>query len=105
MTNIFVAGHEGMVGSAILRGLAKKENINLITASRKELDLTDQLQVQKFFSKNIIDQVYLCAAKVGGIHANNTYPADFIYQNLTIQNNVINTAYLHLPKICISTNQ
>ena len=94
MTNIFVAGHEGMVGSAILRGLAKKENINLITASRKELDLTDQLQVQKFFSKNIIDQVYLCAAKVGGIHANNTYPADFIYQNLTIQNNVINTAYL-----------
>lgn len=93
MTKIFVAGHNGMVGSAICRNLAHQD-VELITVSRKELDLSNQAQVKEFFSSNSFDQVYLAAAKVGGIYANNSYPADFIYQNLMIQNNVIHQSYL-----------
>jgi GDP-L-fucose synthase len=93
MAKIFVAGHAGMVGSAICRQLAKGDD-ELITAGRGELDLTNQRQVQDFFEVNEFDQVYLAAAKVGGIHANNTYPADFIYQNLMIQNNVIHQSFV-----------
>lgn len=92
MSRIFVAGHNGMVGSAICRQLAQ-ENINVITASRNELDLLNQDNVSEFFKKGRFDQVYLAAAKVGGIRANNAYPADFIYQNLMIQSNVIYSAY------------
>ncbi len=93
MKNIFVAGHNGMVGSAICRQLKKHENVSILTSSRSECDLSNQLQVSEFFSKNKIDQVYLAAAKVGGIHANNEYPADFIYENLMIQANIINAAH------------
>jgi GDP-L-fucose synthase len=92
VTKIFVAGHNGMVGSAICRQL-QKQDVELVTASRQELDLTNQIQVKDFFSTHKFDQVYLAAAKVGGIHANNTYPADFIYQNLMIQNNLIHQSY------------
>ena len=92
-TKIFIAGHKGMVGSALVRFL-KIQDIELITKSRKELDLLNHQDVQKFFVNEKIDQVYLAAAKVGGIHANNTYPADFIYKNLMIQNNVIHNAFL-----------
>ncbi|WP_415893542.1 GDP-L-fucose synthase [Neptuniibacter sp. PT8_73] len=91
--NVFVAGHRGMVGSAICRQLAAQPEVNVITASRDELDLTSQLQVSEFFQKNKIDQVYLAAAKVGGIHANNEYPAEFIYENLMIESNIIHSAY------------
>ena len=84
MIKIYVAGHQGMVGSAICRKLAGHE-IELITATREELDLTDQNQVKDFFTFHKIDQVYLAAAKVGGIHANKSYPAEFIYQNLMIE--------------------
>lgn len=90
---IFVAGHNGMVGSAIVRQLAADENVELVVRSRQELDLTNQQQVSEFFSEQAIDQVYLAAAKVGGISANNTYPADFIYQNLMMQCNVIHAAH------------
>lgn len=93
MAKIFVAGHAGMVGSSICRQLAKG-NDELITAARGELDLTNQRQVQDFFEEHKFDQVYLAAAKVGGIHSNNTYPADFIYQNLMIQNNVIQQSFV-----------
>jgi GDP-L-fucose synthase len=93
MKNIFIAGHNGMVGSAIVRQLQAKSDINLITRDKNKLDLLDQSAVRSFFQSNRIDQVYLAAAKVGGIHANNTYPAEFIYQNLTIQNNVIHEAW------------
>jgi GDP-L-fucose synthase len=93
MAKIFVAGHLGMVGSAICRRLAKN-NDEFITAARGELDLTNQRQVQGFFEEHKFDQVYLAAAKVGGIYANNTYPAEFIYQNLMIQNNVIHQSFL-----------
>lgn len=89
---IFVAGHRGMVGSAIVRALQEKNDCNIIARTRDELDLCDQLAVNKFFAENSIDQIYLAAAKVGGILANNNYPADFIYQNLQIQNNVIHAA-------------
>ena len=91
--NVFVAGHAGMVGSAICRHLESDNSVKLITASRNELDLTNQLQVNLFFKKHSIDQVYLAAAKVGGIHANNEYPAEFIYQNLMIQANIIHSAH------------
>lgn len=90
---IFVAGHNGMVGSAIVRQLAADENVELVVRSRQELDLTNQQQVSEFFSEQAIDQVYLAAAKVGGISANNNYPADFIYQNLMMQCNVIHAAH------------
>ena len=92
MVKVFIAGHRGMVGSAISRQLALT-NVEVITASRGELDLTNQAQVEAFLQDKKVDQVYLAAAKVGGIHANNTYPADFIYQNLMIQNNIIHSSY------------
>ena len=90
---IFIAGHKGMVGSALIRQL-KDQDVEIITKDRKEFDLLNQHDVQNFFKDKKIDQVYLAAAKVGGILANNTYPADFIYQNLMIQNNVIHGAFL-----------
>ena len=92
---IFVAGHNGMVGSALVRQLSQDSNNHVITADRNELDLTNQQSVQSFFAEQSIDQVYLAAAKVGGIHANNTYPADFIYQNLMIEANIIHAAHVH----------
>lgn len=91
---VFVAGHNGMVGSAIIRQLSKMDDVELITRSRKELDLKNQLAVLEFFQTEKIDQVYLAAAKVGGIFANNTYPADFIYENLMIQCNIVHSAHL-----------
>ena len=92
---IYIAGHKGMVGSGLVRSLKRKKNVELITRDRKELDLTNQTTVKKFFEKEKIDQVYLAAAKVGGIQANNIFPAEFIYQNLMIQNNIINSAFLN----------
>jgi GDP-L-fucose synthase len=91
---IFVAGHKGMVGSAIVR-LLNDQDSKIITKDRTELDLLNQVSVQKFFEYEKIDQVYLAAAKVGGIHANNNYPADFIYQNLMVQTNMIHSAFLN----------
>lgn len=93
MPSIFIAGHNGMVGSAIHRQLTHYKEVTVITASRSELDLTSQAEVNAFFASKKIDQVYLAAAKVGGIHANNTYPAEFIYQNLMIEANIINAAF------------
>ncbi len=90
---VFVAGHRGMVGSAICRALARRGGCRLLTADREKLDLTQQAEVRAFFREHSIDQVYLVAAKVGGIHANNSYPADFIYQNLMIEANVIEAAH------------
>lgn len=90
---VFVAGHRGMVGSAIVRQLQAKGYSNIITATRTELDLTNQQAVNEFFKTNQVDQIYLAAAKVGGIHANNEYPADFIYQNLMIEANIIHSAH------------
>ncbi|MFM2484514.1 GDP-L-fucose synthase [Celerinatantimonas yamalensis] len=92
---IFVAGHQGMVGSAIVRQLQKLGDCSIITRSSKELDLRNQNAVTRFFDENKIDEVYLAAAKVGGIYANNTYPAEFIYDNLMIETNVIHQAYAH----------
>jgi GDP-L-fucose synthase len=91
---IFLAGHNGMVGSAIFRKL-EKENHTIIKADRKDLDLRRQSDVEKFFEKNKPEQVIIAAAKVGGINANNKYRADFIYNNLQIQNNIIHTSYLN----------
>ena len=91
---IYVAGHRGMVGSAIVRNLSAKGLTNLVTRTRSELDLTNQAAVQAFFEHEKPDQVYLAAAKVGGIHANNTYPAQFIYENLMVQNNVVHQAFV-----------
>jgi GDP-L-fucose synthase len=93
-TKIFVAGHRGMVGSAIVRKLKTSGHTNIVTRSRKDLDLTNQQAVLEFFQIEKIEQVYLAAAKVGGIVANNTYPADFIYENLMIQCNIIHSAHL-----------
>ena len=92
-TRIFVAGHRGMVGSALVRQLSKRADVELVVRSRQELNLLSQQEVEKFFQTEKINQIYLAAAKVGGIHANNTYPADFIYQNLMIECNVIHSAY------------
>ena len=93
--NIFVAGHRGMVGSAIVRRLQTLGYTRVVTAGRDTLNLLDQQAVQAFFQAHKIDQVYLAAAKVGGIQANNTYPADFIYENLMIQANIIQAAHLN----------
>jgi len=90
---IYIAGHRGLVGSAIVRQLESKGFTNLLMRTHKELDLTNQAEVQAFFKQEKPDYVILAAAKVGGIHANNTYPADFIYQNMMIEANVINSAY------------
>ena len=93
MKKIFIAGHKGMVGSAIYRKLQNKTN-RIVIADKRKLNLLDQKSVLSFFKRNKFDEVYLCAAKVGGIYANTTYVADFIYQNLEIQNNLIHSAYL-----------
>jgi GDP-L-fucose synthase len=90
---IYIAGHCGLVGSAIVRQLKERGFMNLITRTHKELDLINQAQVQVFFKKEKPDYVVLAAARVGGIHANNIYPADFIYRNLMIEANVINSSY------------
>lgn len=90
---IFVAGHRGMVGSAIVRHLETKGFANIVTRTHEELDLCNQQAVTEFFQKEYLDQIYLAAAKVGGIHANNTYPAEFIYQNLMMEANVIHQAF------------
>ncbi|OWS70374.1 GDP-fucose synthetase [Polynucleobacter aenigmaticus] len=90
---IYVAGHRGMVGSSIVRNLAAKGFHNIVTRTHAELDLTNQAQVATFFEQEKPDQVYLAAAKVGGIHANNTFPAEFIYQNLMVEANVIHQAF------------
>ena len=90
---VFVAGHQGMVGSAIVRQL-EQESVELILRDRQSLDLLDQKAVFEFFQTEHIDEVYLAAAKVGGIVANNTYPAEFIYQNLMIECNIIHSAHL-----------
>lgn len=92
---IFVAGHRGMVGAAIVRQLAQRDNVELVLRTRDQLNLLDAGAVQAFFSAERIDQVYLAAAKVGGIVANNTYPADFIYENMMIESNIIHAAHLH----------
>ncbi|EDE1923414.1 NAD-dependent epimerase/dehydratase family protein, partial [Salmonella enterica subsp. diarizonae] len=90
---IFVAGHRGMVGAAIVRQLVHRDNVELVLRTRNELNLLDASAVRQFFSTERIDQVYLAAAKVGGIVANNTYPADFIYENMMIESNVIHAAH------------
>ena len=90
---VFVAGHQGMVGSAIVRALEKARDAEIITRTRSELDLLDQVAVFRFFNQHAVDEVYLAAAKVGGIWANNTYPAEFIYQNLIIEANIIHGAF------------
>lgn len=95
---IFVAGHRGLVGSAIVRNLISKGYTNIVTRTHKELDLTEQQAVRDFFDKEEPEYVVLAAAKVGGINANNTKPADFIYQNMQIQNNVIKCAHDHKVK-------
>ena len=95
---IFVAGHNGMAGSAIVRTLKKHGLLNIITRTRNELDLIDQSAVNSFFLKERPDQVYIAAAKVGGIYANNTYPAEFIYENLMIASNIIDAAFRNQVK-------
>ncbi|MDB5754156.1 MAG: GDP-fucose synthetase [Massilia sp.] len=92
---IFVAGHRGLVGSAIVRVLQAQGLTNLVTRTRAELELTDQARVRAFFAAERIDQVYLAAARVGGIHANDTYPAEFIYDNMMVQANVVHEAWRH----------
>jgi len=112
MKRVFIAGHQGMVGSGLVRQLTKQPGIELILRERAQLDLTRQAEVEAFFQAEQIDQVYLAAAKVGGIHANNTYPAEFIYQNLVIESNVIHAAHqngvqqlLFLGSSCIYPKQ
>ena len=90
---IYVAGHQGLVGSAIVRTLRAQGHTNIVTRSHAELELTDQARVRAFFQGERIDQVYLAAAKVGGIHANNTYPAEFIYDNMMVEANVVHEAW------------
>ena len=90
---IYIAGHKGMVGSALVR-LLKRKKVEIMIKEKKDLNLLNQKKVQTFFKNNKINQIYLAAAKVGGINANNKYPAEFIYENLMIQNNVIHSAFL-----------
>ena len=92
---VYVAGHNGMVGSALVRGLQERGHTTILTRSHAELDLLDQKAVHHFFADNSIDQVYLAAARVGGIHANNSYPAEFIYENLMIESNIIHGAHVN----------
>jgi len=92
---IYVAGHSGLVGSALVRQLKEQGYTNLILRTHAKLDLTNQAVVENFFAQQKPEYVFLAAAKVGGIHANNTYPAEFIYQNLAIQTNVIHQSYVH----------
>ncbi|MDX2128583.1 MAG: GDP-L-fucose synthase [Chloroherpetonaceae bacterium] len=100
-SRIFVAGHRGLVGSAIVRVLQAQGFKNILMKSRKELDLEKQAEVAAFFESEKPEYVFLAAAKVGGIYANNTYPADFVYSNLVIQNNVIHQSYLSkVKKLC-----
>jgi GDP-L-fucose synthase len=94
-TKIYIAGHRGLVGSAIMKNLREKGYTNFITRTRSELDLIDQEAVRDFFEEEKPEYVYLAAAKVGGIVANNNYRADFIYENLMIQNNVIHQSYVN----------
>ena len=91
---IFVAGHEGMVGNAIFQKLCKNQNCQILSKKKSELNLTDQNAVSAFFKNEKIDSVIICAAKVGGIFANNKYPAEFIYENIQIQSNIIHQAHL-----------
>lgn len=109
---IFIAGHQGMVGSALVRKLTERADVELVLSERSLLDLTRQAEVEAFFQSVRIDEVYLAAAKVGGIHANNTYPAEFIYQNLMIESHVIHAAHqnnvqklLFLGSSCIYPKQ
>jgi GDP-L-fucose synthase len=97
-SKIYVAGHRGMVGSAIMRNLKSKGYTNIVTRTSQELDLRNTLNVNDFFNEEKPEYVFLAAAKVGGIQANNIYRADFIYENLMIQNNVIHNAYLNNVK-------
>lgn len=92
-SKIFIAGHRGMVGSALVRHLVGKGYTNLIVRTRQELDLTNQAAVNNFMQSEKPDYIFIAAAKVGGIYANNTYRADFIYQNLTIETNIVHAAY------------
>jgi len=94
-SRIFIAGHRGMAGSAIERALRAQGHTRYVVRTRAEMDLTDQRAVNEFMAREKPDQIYLAAARVGGIHANNTYPAEFIYSNLMVQANVINAAYLN----------
>lgn len=93
MQKIYIAGHRGMVGSAIVRQLKEQGGIELITRTHAELDLTDQSAVRRFFEMEKPDQVYMAAAKVGGIHANSTYPAEFIYENIMVEANIVHEAW------------
>lgn len=97
-SKIYIAGHRGLVGSAILKNLREKGYTNIVIKTHKELDLTNQNAVEAFFNEVKPEYVFLAAAKVGGIVANNTYRADFIYENMMIQNNVIHQSYLHKVK-------
>ncbi len=100
-SKIYVAGHRGLVGSAIVRLLQHNGFSNLVYRTHDDLDLTEQQQVKQFFDREKPEYVFLAAAKVGGIYANNTYPAEFIFSNLEIQNNVIHQSYLHnVKKLC-----
>ncbi|CCF08994.1 GDP-L-fucose synthase [Pantoea ananatis] len=97
---VFIAGHRGMVGSAIKRQLSKRTDIEIITKTKEELNLLSKKDVEEFFQSSDIDEVYLAAAKVGGIHANNHFPAEFIYENMLIECNVIHAAHLaNIPKL------
>jgi GDP-L-fucose synthase len=99
-SKIYIAGHRGMVGSAIVRNLEKQGYTNIITRTKSELDLTRQAQVEEFFEKEQIEYVFLAAAKVGGIMANSQYPADFMYDNMILEMNVIKSAYEnHVKKL------
>ena len=103
-SRIYVAGHQGMVGSALLRCLASRGYRDVITRSRQQLDLLDQRAVTEFFARENIDVVLLAAAKVGGIHANSSQPASFLYENLVIETNVIHAAFAHgTPELVFCT--